>query len=557
MPDYLPHLNTGLSSRSSWRKSSSHISSKALNDTNHSSAAPSTHYCRDDFPIQTYRKHHPPEYVNMSTPPYHSSQHSPIKSSQPRTSSSSPGERHRPPVASVLTKVNSFDSMLTNTVGHSPKPPPRAPPTHANRPMPSSSSQPVNMQHSSPFLISGVQYEGNYPPYTTPGPPPVSGSFREMYYPHHPLHPPEPFHSPQYGNHPYHHPYMPQWFHRPHDPFHPPMIVSSSSHMPAPPPAVVEYVTELGPHDVLSGRGGATNSYRGNRAFRTLVKEYQEQYLHAKKRDKPAVASLIVEAIRQRGGRFLRRESSPYRRHSSDGNANTGGGSTIQWVDIGDDRAREKTCQALREGAPELRRQGKDDDGEEGHRWSTARQQYHLTHSRSFSFDDDDATSRGKNSPSSEAKDSRNISDGGFRSATTTIYRQGKKEAPHRSTPNHSYDSEDADDHTPEVRNGNRFPPRRIAKSNFPVDFSVCIRPWVRLLPDRLIEPILLADLSVQDRDCYLRDFAPPREEWKESRGPHPPQMTFSEDSKREADPADLIHHEESFSLGFDSPVHN
>ena len=43
------------------------------------------------------------------------------------------------------------------------------------------------------------------------------------------------------------------------------------------------------------------------RAFRSLVKIHQDQYLKAKKRDKPMVAALIVEAVRKKGGRFLRR----------------------------------------------------------------------------------------------------------------------------------------------------------------------------------------------------------------------------------------------------------
>lgn len=93
---------------------------------------------------------------------------------------------------------------------------------------------------------------------------------------------------------------------------------------------------------VLSGRGGATNSHSGNRAFRSLVKQYQSDYLKAKKRDKPQVAAVVVDKIRERGGRFLRRYTT-----KSDG---------VVWVDIGDVRAREKTCQALREGAPEIRR---------------------------------------------------------------------------------------------------------------------------------------------------------------------------------------------------------
>jgi len=110
---------------------------------------------------------------------------------------------------------------------------------------------------------------------------------------------------------------------------HPPQIWSSFT----PPSYVtVEYITDLGPNDVLSGRGGATNSYKGNRSFRFLVKEYQGQYLQAKKRDKPAVASIIVDLIRKKGGRFLRRCDD---KHNPQGN--------VLWVDIGDDRAREKT----------------------------------------------------------------------------------------------------------------------------------------------------------------------------------------------------------------------
>jgi hypothetical protein len=73
-----------------------------------------------------------------------------------------------------------------------------------------------------------------------------------------------------------------------------------------------------------------------------LVKLHQNDYLKAKKRDKPQVAAVVVEKIRQKGGRFLRRYTS-----KSEG---------VFWVDIGDMRAREKTCQALREGAPEIRR---------------------------------------------------------------------------------------------------------------------------------------------------------------------------------------------------------
>jgi len=126
----------------------------------------------------------------------------------------------------------------------------------------------------------------------------------------------------------------------------PPHAMPPNAYFPAwgPPPKPIEYVKKIKSTDVLCGRGGATNSHPGNRSFRELVKRHQGRYLRAKKRDKPSVASFIVDLVRERGGRFLRRSDST----TSQGE--------VLWVDIGDERAREKTCQALREGAPELRR---------------------------------------------------------------------------------------------------------------------------------------------------------------------------------------------------------
>jgi hypothetical protein len=96
------------------------------------------------------------------------------------------------------------------------------------------------------------------------------------------------------------------------------------------------------PHDVLCGRGGGTNNHPGNEAFRDLVTAQKVVYLNASKRDKPFVSRGIVRAIRSQSppGRFLQK------------NEQTG-----LWFDIGDQKAREKTSQALREGAPEIRRE--------------------------------------------------------------------------------------------------------------------------------------------------------------------------------------------------------
>lgn len=174
--------------------------------------------------------------------------------------------------------------------------------------------------------------------------------------------PPPAYSMPQYSHYPPNYPYLPNLPNSSpsHPMYHPSAGVLPPGMMmpPYPPPAftwnhrphaMVEYITDIAPQDVLSGRGGATNSHSGNKVFRSLVKEYQEQYLHAKKRDKPSVADLVVQRVRERGGRFLRR-------WDTDASGN------VLWVDIGDLRAREKTCQALREGAPELRRRRKSDD---------------------------------------------------------------------------------------------------------------------------------------------------------------------------------------------------
>ena len=78
-----------------------------------------------------------------------------------------------------------------------------------------------------------------------------------------------------------------------------------------------------------------------------MVKHYQNDYLKAKKRDKPKVAERVVQKIREKGGRFLKGYKT-----------NNG----VLWVDIGDDKAKEKASQALREGAPDIRRRKAESD---------------------------------------------------------------------------------------------------------------------------------------------------------------------------------------------------
>jgi hypothetical protein len=106
--------------------------------------------------------------------------------------------------------------------------------------------------------------------------------------------------------------------------------------------ASIPFIKDINDNDVLCGRGGATNSHCGNRSYRKLVKKFKDKYLKAKKKEKPSVAAEVVEIIRNLNppGRFLKKDKE-----------------TGWYLDIGDARAKEKTSQALREGAPLIRKQ--------------------------------------------------------------------------------------------------------------------------------------------------------------------------------------------------------
>lgn len=104
----------------------------------------------------------------------------------------------------------------------------------------------------------------------------------------------------------------------------------------------IPFIKDINENDVLCGRGGATNSHSGNRSYRKLVKKFKDKYLKAKKKQKPSVAAEVVDIIRTLDppGRFLKKDKD-----------------TGWYLDIGDARAKEKTSQALREGAPQIRKQ--------------------------------------------------------------------------------------------------------------------------------------------------------------------------------------------------------
>ena len=97
------------------------------------------------------------------------------------------------------------------------------------------------------------------------------------------------------------------------------------------------------PHqnDVMYGRGGGTNHHPGNKIYRKTVEDRKLDYVNSKRLDKPLVALEIIREWRAQSppGRFLKLDEK-----------------TGLWHDVGDKKAREKTSQALREKAPEIRK---------------------------------------------------------------------------------------------------------------------------------------------------------------------------------------------------------
>jgi hypothetical protein len=83
----------------------------------------------------------------------------------------------------------------------------------------------------------------------------------------------------------------------------------------------------------------------GNKKFRKLVEDNKLKYLMASRVDKAIVALALVRSWRNQNppGRFLKEDKAKG-----------------LWDDVGDKKAREKTSQALRENAPELRKEQMD-----------------------------------------------------------------------------------------------------------------------------------------------------------------------------------------------------
>lgn len=87
-------------------------------------------------------------------------------------------------------------------------------------------------------------------------------------------------------------------------------------------------------NDVICDRKGSFCNHPGNIYFQKLVKERMQKYLTARKKDKRGVATEVVDQIRKLDppGRFLKKHDF-----------------MCGYIDIGDDKANEKTIRALRE----------------------------------------------------------------------------------------------------------------------------------------------------------------------------------------------------------------
>jgi hypothetical protein len=102
------------------------------------------------------------------------------------------------------------------------------------------------------------------------------------------------------------------------------------------------------------GRGAPTNYHIGNEYFRQLVAEYQTLYFCAKRSDKPIIAMKVMDILKERGSRFVRREKGGRGGSSGSNSTNI---SRTWWVPVSNKLAYEKVCAALRDGAPQVQHQ--------------------------------------------------------------------------------------------------------------------------------------------------------------------------------------------------------
>jgi hypothetical protein len=92
--------------------------------------------------------------------------------------------------------------------------------------------------------------------------------------------------------------------------------------------------TDLTPNDVICGRGGKANSHPGNISFRSEALKLRSWYESSSKSEKYTISNMLVDFVKERGGRFLKRDGE-----------NPG-----RWLECDGNDVRKKASQALREG---------------------------------------------------------------------------------------------------------------------------------------------------------------------------------------------------------------
>lgn len=122
------------------------------------------------------------------------------------------------------------------------------------------------------------------------------------------------------------------------------------------PPAFGGLITEINSNDVLCGRGGRIAQHAGNLYFRDLVRKHRSTYLSrdTRKSHKAKIASKIVQTIRNLDppGRFLKEQPKAESTDKSDDSTSCeddGLFSGMTWLEVGDEKARKKAGQAMRE----------------------------------------------------------------------------------------------------------------------------------------------------------------------------------------------------------------
>lgn len=99
---------------------------------------------------------------------------------------------------------------------------------------------------------------------------------------------------------------------------------------------------EIGPNDVLCGRGRESFHHEGNKRFRETVTSMMDQFRQAKTRaERSRVVASIWNTIRGRGGRFLKKNEIRANRTAGDGSG--------EWYQLSDQQAKEKVAHAIRD----------------------------------------------------------------------------------------------------------------------------------------------------------------------------------------------------------------